>query len=309
MVSPILTATISFGCIVSLLSMGLVLVWTRTGVCNFAAVDFATIAIYMSLIAVQLWGWGIYASLLLGVPLSGLTALGVWFIVIKPLKERGATSEELMIATLGLSLFIGSVFSIIADTLVTATEIQRAFGFTFSASFASTVTVLTFLGAFGFLHILFTRTDIGIAMKAVGYNANLAESVGVNTQNIYRLTWFVAGALAGFAGPLYAIQYRVFPTLGATTLIVTVFASVILGGTKGIYDAVAGSWIIAFGQVELINFLAIHVIGSGILPYAITVPLILLVIVLLFFPGGLVRIEWKRYVETLKGYVKGGVTE
>lgn len=305
--SPLLTSSIIYAVIISFFGMALTLVWTRTNTCDFAAADRGVIGMYFALVMVRLWQMNLYKFMWLPPLLSAGVSLLVYIVLIKPLRERGATSEEIMIATLGFSLFTGAFLSITADSLVFFTDITRGAGwslsrFNFPVAGISSLLIVSlgvFIISFLSIHLLFTRTDIGIALRAAGYNSNLAEVVGVDTEKIYKLTWFLSGYLTGLAGVLYTVYTRVWPQLGASILIVIIFSGVILGGTKGIYDAVAGAWIIAFAKVGLIGFLA-GKIGLFVLRYSVTVPLVVMVIVLLFFPGGLARINWQSVLNFLK---------
>lgn len=308
----LLTRSIIYSVVISFYGMALTLVWTRTNTCDFATADRGVIAMYVALVLVRLSGLNLYEFMWLPSLVSGIASVVIYLLLIKPLRKRGATSEELMIATLGLSLFIGSVLSITADSLVFFTTISRGTGWSLArfnypvAGFSSLmiISLITFVSVFLFIHLLFTRTDIGIALRAAGYNPTLAEVVGVNTERIYLLTWFLSGFLAGLGGVLYTGFSRVWPKMGGSLLIVVIFCAVILGGTKGIYDAIAGAWIISFAKIGLIGFLA-GLIGVFVLKYSIIVPLIVMVIVLLWFPGGLVRINWEKFINFLKTKLLG----
>ncbi|MCW4013372.1 MAG: branched-chain amino acid ABC transporter permease [Candidatus Bathyarchaeota archaeon] len=55
---------------------------------------------------------------------------------------------------------------------------------------------------------LFTRTNLGIKLRAVAETPTLAEICGTNSVNIKTLAWFIAGGLAGVAGIVSPYLYK-----------------------------------------------------------------------------------------------------
>ena len=96
------------------------------------------------------------------------------------------------------------------------------------------------------LGLRFTR--VGKELRAMADNMSLAEVSGIDTVKSIRLTWAVSGALAGLAGILYAAAIgSINPNFGITILL-SLFASAVLGGIGNAYGALAGGIVIGLSQ-------------------------------------------------------------
>jgi len=127
------------------------------------------------------------------------------------------------------------------------------------------------------LHLLLQRTNIGRAMRAVSFNADVAALQGVNSNMTYLLTMVVGCALAGFAGAIMTPVFAVSPGMGAITFLVLLV--VMLGGIGSMVGAIVAGLILgvtlSFGQYS---------VGGGlaqILFFAV------IAILIFFRPGGL----------------------
>ena len=91
-------------------------------------------------------------------------------------------------------------------------------------------------------------TSLGKELRALSDNMALAEVSGIDTVKSVRITWAVAGALAGLAGILYAAAIgSINPNFGITILL-SLFASAVLGGIGNAYGALAGGIVLGLSQ-------------------------------------------------------------
>jgi neutral amino acid transport system permease protein len=89
---------------------------------------------------------------------------------------------------------------------------------------------------------------LGKQMRALADDIDLAETTGIDTNRIVLITWAVSGALAGLAGIFYALPAgAVNPNLGFS-LILSIFAAVVVGGIGNAYGALAGGLLIGLVQ-------------------------------------------------------------
>ncbi len=88
---------------------------------------------------------------------------------------------------------------------------------------------------------------LGMTIRAVGQNADVARSLGVPADRIYALTMGTSSALAASAGSLVATIFWVVPTSGSP-LALKGFIIVILGGLGSIPGALIGSYIIGLTE-------------------------------------------------------------
>ncbi len=305
MIPPLLSSAIVFANIIALMAISCTLAVSITNVPNFAVATFGTIGIYISLTCIKLFGIGLYPSLFLCFIGGGAIGVTIYQLLVKPLRRRGATREEVMIATLGLDVSLVALLNIYADYLTRTFKIRTreftlavydfALGGLDGVFIMSTLTVFAFIVT---LHLIFTRTNIGIAIKALGEDPSLAECEGVDTERLCTITWFLVGALPSTAGVFYPVYWISNPTI-SSFIVVSVFASCVLGGFATIYDAFAGGYIIGLAQTLLIFYLA-NILGPWILPYGFFVALLMMIITVFLFPQGLYGLPWGEISKKLR---------
>jgi branched-chain amino acid transport system permease protein len=128
------------------------------------------------------------------------------------------------------------------------------------------------------LHLFLTRTYTGKAIRAVAQNADSCTVVGVDVEKIYSLTFGIGTALAGLAGLLGAMLFSFNPSYGSGDLLKS-FVIVVLGGLGSVVGTAVAALILAL--VESFAILALPAYLTG------AVGFVLLVLVLVFRPGGL----------------------
>lgn len=132
------------------------------------------------------------------------------------------------------------------------------------------------------LNVVLKATKLGTAMRATADNLSLAKVKGVNVDRVQLVVWVVGGALTALAGVLtgwYASNLN--PNMGFT-LLLPIFAAVILGGISSPYGAVLGALLIGISMD----------VGTYLLPahfatYRIAIAFVILILVLLVKPEGL----------------------
>jgi len=281
-----------------LLSIGLTITYITTGVPNFAQGSFAVFGAYVSLSLFYFLGLHPYYSLPISLIAGSFLGFIVYNIILKPLIAREAKVVILMIATLAVDLIMLGCIGAYSDYLSTVTrKAAKKFIFTpydfnlagFSAIFiVSIVTIILMLLS---LFLLLYKTKFGIALRASMENPALAETMGVNVEYTRLFSWIISGALASAAGTLLPFRQEIVPASGAI-IIVSIFASSIVGGLSSIYGALIGGYIIGVSE-SLITFSLSHILGSGVLVYAKVVSLTMLVLTLIFIPKGVTSIKWR----------------
>ncbi len=85
---PIFSDAIIFASLLALLSIGLTLTYLTTRVPNFAHASFATIGVYIALVATRVWDTSPYVALPIAFVISGLVAVGLYNFILKPLIRK-----------------------------------------------------------------------------------------------------------------------------------------------------------------------------------------------------------------------------
>jgi len=99
----------------------------------------------------------------------------------------------------------------------------------------------------GLLQAFLKWTKIGKAIRAVSQNPGVASISGIDVYKIRMYGFGIGGGLAAVAGSLIAIQWSIFPLMGAD-LILKCFAIVAIGGLGSIPGALLGGIILGLAE-------------------------------------------------------------
>jgi branched-chain amino acid transport system permease protein len=272
---------ISFGMVYAGVALALVLIWRSTRVLNFAQGAMATACAYVAITVQQHTGsyWMGFAAALVAGFVLGVLIERVFFR-----RLEGAPPLNSIVIGVGLLILIEAALGMIYG--VANRNLQQAFstmtyklGHTALFSNEDIFTVGSVLGVMVLFAALFTRTDLGLRMRAAAYAPEVARLLGVRVGRMLTLGW----ALAGVVGALAALL--VIPTgLGLYPsaidgVFVLGFTGAVVGGLDSPVGAVVGG--VATG---LVLTYASGYIGVNFVQIA---ALIFLVVVLLVRPEGL----------------------
>ncbi len=293
--------------LLALLALGLTLTYMTTAVPNFAQGSFAVFGSYIALTLLRLFGIHPYKSLPIAFVLGGLLGAGSYLLILKPLIRRGANVVTLMIATLALDLILLGFRGIYAGILGKITRqpcemfmfsylVKPVFGVPDILLVSSLVIVLTLLGLFFLLY----KTKFGIALRASVENPMLSEIMGVDVEKTRLFSWFLSGALASMAGVLLPFKQEIVPAT-AELVIVSIFASSIVGGLSSIAGAILGGYIVGMSESLITYYLSVVTGNAGLLVYGKVVSLVIIVVTLLVAPRGLAGIRWRKVIRWRSG--------
>jgi branched-chain amino acid transport system permease protein len=250
---PILFTGVSLSAIYVLVALGFTLVFGIMRVVNFAHGEFAMMGGFALLFLLDRLALSYWVALPLGALLVGVISLLPERLVFRPLYGQELPS---MIAALGLSVALSEGAVILFE--VHERNIPSAFsglidiaGFTFPEDRLMVVGIaLAALAAF-WLFVRFTR--IGLALRTVAQDREIAEAQGIDTRATYRVTFFLAAVLAALGGALFAQIYALSPLMGSVPL-VKAFTIVIIGGLGSVPGAALGGVLLGMSESFLNTF-------------------------------------------------------
>jgi branched-chain amino acid transport system permease protein len=141
--------------------------------------------------------------------------------------------------------------------------------------FISAVCMVLALG----MYLVFTRTRLGMMIRAGSANREMVQSLGIDIQFLYRVVFAAGVALAAFAGMVAAPVSSVYPGMGGSVLIIC-FVVVVIGGIGSIRGALLAALLIGF----------VDTFGKVVLPQAAGVLVyVLMAVILLWKPDGLFK--------------------
>ena len=291
-----------------MMSIGFTLVYMISRVPNFAQSTFAVLGVYCTFTMVRILELNPYIAMPLGFLLGAFLALVVYLGVINTLTKYGAGPILLTISLLALQQIFLAGVQIYADYVRNVLNIYSR-GFMLRVNdfrvgefpgvlLVSTVLIVIIIVS---LHLVLTRTQFGIAMRATVENAPLAAVLGINVKRISIVSWVITGGLAGLAGTFLPLWFSSGPASGGT-LSTSVFAASVVGGLTSIYGAIIGGYVISLLEVWG-SYLLMKQLGLWAGAYRMLIPLTLMSLILMYEPGGIVSIIEKlqeRYLRPKK---------
>ena len=245
--TPLLTGTAT-GAILLIAALGLTLTFGQMGVINMAHGEFLMAGAYATYLTQQVVV-STNVSILVAVPVAFLVAgalgLVLEVLVISRMYHRPL---DTLLVTVGVSLVLQQlardVFGAQGDPVVAPGWLDHQIGvFGYNWPFRQIFTVVLALLGLAGLSALLKYTSFGRRIRATVQNRDLAETMGVATRRVDRMTFFVGSGLAGIGGVAVALISGTNPTLG-TGYIIPAFLVVVAGGLGDLRGTVAAAWAI-----------------------------------------------------------------
>jgi neutral amino acid transport system permease protein len=276
---------LTYGAIVALASVGLSLIFSVTGLVNFAHGEVVTFG------AVTAWSLNAWASgprlhllwaVLPALVLSALMGAGLERGLFRPLRRRRTGNVSLIVVSIGLSLFLRHIYLLFLGGAPRAYEqyavqAQQSWG-PVSLPPKDAIIVVVSLAVLAAVGLMLQHTRLGTEMRAVADNKDLAEASGVHVDRVILYTWALGATLASLGGILLGITQTVQWDMGFV-LLLTMFAAVVLGGIGTAYGAAVGGLIIGVTTEASTFWLPVE--------FKVVVALGVLILVLLVRPQGL----------------------
>ena len=231
--TPLLTGT-STGAVLLVAALGLALTFGQMGVINMAHGEFLMAGAYSAYLTQQVVA-NTTVSLLLAIPfafaIAGLLGLVLEATVIRWMYHRPL---DTLLVTVGVSMVLQQLakdlFGAQGDSVFTPGWLDghlTVFGYNWP--YVRMFTIVLAVAGLVALAALLKYTSFGRQIRATVQNRDLAETVGVATRGVDRITFFVGSGLAGLGGVAVALSGGTNPGLGAT-YIIPAFLVVVAGG-------------------------------------------------------------------------------
>lgn len=250
---PQLITGLSIGSILLLVALGLAIIYGTTGVINLAHGEFVMLGAYIAWALQSSLGLGLLESLLaIFLLVAGLGWI-VERIVIRHLYQRPL---DTILATWGIGVMAQQAVRLTAGGELRYVEMPAALSGGVPILGVETSAFRVFIlvlaaGLFAVTWYIVYRTPIGMKLRAITQDQEIAACFGINSKRVYGLTFAYGAGLAGLAGALVSPLKSVSPEMG-TTYVVDAFMVVVLGGVQSLTGTVLSSGILG----ELTGFLA-----------------------------------------------------
>lgn len=256
--------SLSLGSILIIVALGLAITFGLMGVINMAHGEMIAIGAYttyvvqnvfanglalspfgfsVSLPGMQATGWWRESYFLFALPLSFLVAAGagillergvIRFLYRRPLESLLATwgvsllLQQLLRLTFGANnVQVGSPAYLSGNWIVG--DVLLGWNRVFVIGFATLIVIGVWL--------VLTRTSVGLLIRSVTQNRQMAACMGVRTERVNMLTFALGSGLAGLAGAFLSQIGNVGPSLGQS-YVVDSFMVVVVGGVGDLVGTV-----------------------------------------------------------------------
>jgi branched-chain amino acid transport system permease protein len=270
---------VALGGLYALEALGFSFIWSAVRVFNFAHGEFFMLGAFL---AISLIGLGIpyIPALILAVGSTGVIGVLMERWIVRSVYKE--LDVSVLIVTIGMGIIFRNVAQIIWGTIPQAfpslfnlSEIELA-GIRIDAEYLGIfcISCCFLLGFYLFLK----KTEIGVSLRAISQNRDVAALMGIRVWQSVSLTWFISTSLAAVAGVLMAPFYFLTTDMGFV-IAVKGFAAATIGGLNSAAGAIIGGIIIG-----LVENLGSYFISST---YKDLFAFLVMIIVLLFKPEGL----------------------
>jgi branched-chain amino acid transport system permease protein len=278
---------VQYGLLLFLVASGLTLIFGAMNIINLAHGSFYMVGAYMAYALApfvgRYLGGGFFTTLAVGLLLSIALGYVLEWVFFSLLYEREHLQQVLM--TYGLILIFEELRSILVgddvhgvstpDWLAGTIQLGTLMTYPVYRLFISGVCLLVALA----MYLVLARTRLGMAVRAGSVNREMAQSLGVNINVLYRVVFAAGVALAVLAGMIAAPVSSVYPGMGGQVLIIC-FVVVVIGGIGSVRGAFVAALLVGFvdtfGKVFFQE-------AAGVLVY------VMMAAILLWKPEGLFR--------------------
>jgi branched-chain amino acid transport system permease protein len=273
---------IQSGVIYASLALAIVLIFRSTSLLNFAQGELAMFSTFAAW-QLQDAGLPIFVAILGAMALSMVGGAVIERVIIRPVGKDNVLA--IVIVTIGLFIAVNALAGWIYGTngrtfprIFENTPLIELGDVTVTRETIGTAGIL--LIVVGLLYLLFQKTKLGLAMRAVASNDESSRLVGIRVGRILMFGWGLAAALGALAGAFAAPQLSLSQNLMLSVLVYA-FAAATLGGFDSPLGAVVGGLIVGITQNlagQYIDFFDGFELASAFL---------LILVVLLVRPQGL----------------------
>ena len=235
----------------ALFAIGLSMSFGIMRLVNIAHGDLIVLAAYVGLMVTQYTGVSPFVSLAIVAPVM---------FVLGYVLQRGLLNQTLsggllppLLVTFGISIIIqngllqvfGAYDHRLQQGAIETSSLQIPGGIDIGAYPLVVFAVAVF--AIASLQLLFYRTRLGRAFRAVSDDADTAELMGIDNRKLYAMALGIAMVFTAIAGVLFGIR-TIFAPLSGPIRLILAFEAVIIGGLGNMWGTLIGGMVLGIAQ-------------------------------------------------------------
>ncbi len=239
---------LSLGSVLLLAAIGLAVTFGVMGVINMAHGEMLMLGAYTTYVVQQLMPNFIDYSLWVAIPAAFIVAAGVGVLIQRyVIRFLNGRPLETLLATFGISLIlqetVRTIFSplnrrvLSPEWMSSSLQVNPVLSLTYNRLY-----ILIFaLIVFAILLLILKKSSLGLQVRAVAQNREMARAMGIRTERVDALTFGLGSGIAGIAGVALSQLTNVGPNLGQS-YIVDSFMVVVFGGVGNLLGTLVGAF-------------------------------------------------------------------
>lgn len=264
---------------ISLIAVGLVLIFGVMGVINFAHGELFMAGAYTVVLLYTDMQLPFFLAVAMGLMFVGCLGLLMERTLFRPLKDNPLGG---LVASIGFLMILQALavmgFGVRMEHIPPVTQYVIEFSDKVRLPLARLFVIIAAIVLLSMLWVFLKKTRFGWALRAAAQDPEAAALQGISINQTARIAMFIGAGLAGIAGALTAPLVSVNPHMGHS-VIVTAFIVIIVGGVGSLEGAIVASVAYAFVHTFVTTF------WDGVI--ADIVGLCLMLLVLIVKPTGL----------------------
>jgi branched-subunit amino acid ABC-type transport system permease component len=271
------------GSVYALIALGFAMIFTASRVFHFAHGGVYTLSAFAGYTALVTFKLGIVVGFLAAIIIAALIGVLINILLYEPMKAGGVSPFVAMISSFGVLIIITHVVAMIwgsnpvvlspggKTTVYHLGPIYTTDAQMLIIGFATSLAIA--------LYIFFRHMRLGIALRAMGSDSELAEVMGLQAKRLRNISFIVGSALVGVSALLIGLNVGIIDFNMGSDIILMATVAMIIGGLGNVGAAAGGGFVL--GMIQNIAIWKIESKWQMALSFAI------LIVVLLFKPSGL----------------------
>jgi branched-chain amino acid transport system permease protein len=285
---------LTLGSLYALLALGYSIVYGVLGLLNFAQGEVYMVGAFIGFGVLS--GLGGPTALVMPVPFalllmftaaalgSGVLSVTIERVAFKPLRDSSRIAP--LITALGVSVFLQNAVLLLLGPDIRNYDASSFIPFTsgihagpLNVSLIRIIVIVTTVAVMIALTLWVGRSKLGRSMRAVSYDREAAQMIGVDVDRTIMIAFFVGGVLAGIAGVMAGLVFsRVFQLMGFVAGL-KAFTGAVIGGIGSIPGAMLGGMLVGLAE----SFTAAYISST----FQNVIVFVVLVVMMVVRPTGL----------------------
>ena len=237
---------ISTGTVYALIAIGFALVFNILKFSNFSYGATMTASAFIAYFLVASKGWGLFPTLVCSATAGALISIIGEYVGFRRILKNHSPSTYFFVSSITLGTLYEGIVTLKAGTNFyvypnffkeSSVDILGAV-----VSKENIIMLVISVAALVVLALIIQKTSIGRAIRAVSFDRDTAQLMGINATLIIQVVFVISGIFGGLAGCFLGIKYTLTSTLGS--LVVKGFIASVIGGLGSLTGAVIGAMLL-----------------------------------------------------------------